>query len=157
MRSVTSKAFEERLEASIRQIGLAEPIKVARLSRDRYLIVDGVMRIRAINAIREESPESFRTIPAYEVDFKRRFEVRYQTDIYQDLLPSQLAMLVEHLHKKEGIRKNEIASYIGVSPATLRNYTGLWRLLQRNGIFAQLVRLMDVGVIPASNPYAWLR
>ena len=40
---------------------------------------------------------------------------------------------------------------------TLRNYTGLWRLLQRGGLFAKVVELMDVEVIPSSNPYAWLR
>jgi hypothetical protein len=66
-------------------------------------------------------------------------------------------MLVEHLHKAEHIRKIDIARYIGVSPATLRNYTGLWRLLQRGELFAKIVDLMDVEVIPSSNPYAWLR
>ena len=91
------------------------------------------------------------------MDYDRRYELRYQTDIYQDLLPSQLAGLVEHLHKTEHVRKADIARYIGVSPATLRNYTGLWRLLQRGGLFAKIVELMDVEVIPSSNPYAWLR
>lgn len=157
MRSSGSKVFEERLEASIAKIGLAEPLKVAPLQSGKYLVVDGVMRTRAISNIRRREPEAFDQVQAYAVDFNKRFEVRYQTDIYQDLLPSQLAALVEHLHKTEGVRKNEIASFIGVSPATLRNYTGLWRLLQRGGLFARLVRLMDVGVIPSSNPYAWLR
>jgi len=72
-------------------------------------------------------------------------------------LPSQLAELVEHLHQTEHILKADIARYIGVSPATLRNYTGLWRLMQRGGLFAKIVELMDAGVIPSSNPYAWLR
>jgi hypothetical protein len=157
MRSAGSKQFEERLEASIRSIGLAEPLKVAPLPDNSYLVVDGVMRLRAITSIRNGDPSAFSRIPAYSVDHRSRFEVRYQTDIYQDLLPSQLAVLVEHLHKTKGVPKKEIASYIGVSPATLRNYTGLWRLLQRGGLFARLVELMDVGVIPASNPYAWLR
>ena len=102
-------------------------------------------------------PERFQTIAAYIFDYDRRFEIRYQSDIYQDLLPSQLAMLVEHLHRAEHVRKIDIARYIGVSPATLRNYTGLWRLLQRGGLFAKIVDLMDVEVIPSSNPYAWLR
>jgi len=157
MRSAESRVFEERLEASIRRIGLSEPIKVAELPGSKFLVVDGVMRLRAIKSIRKKRPDAFETIPAYEVDYEKRFELRYQTDIYQDLLPSQLAGLVEHLHKAEGVRKNEIASYIGVSPATLRNYTGLWRLVHRGGLFARLVRLMDAGIIPASNPYAWLR
>jgi hypothetical protein len=91
------------------------------------------------------------------MDYERRYELRFQTDIYQDLLPSQLAGLVEHLHKTEHIRKADIARFIGVSPATLRNYTGLWRLLQRGGLFARVVELMDFDVIPSSNPYAWLR
>ncbi len=156
-RSSSSKPFEERLKASIEEIGLAEPIKVAPLPDGKHLVVDGMMRFRAVMAIRSADPTAFRTIPAYVVDYERRFELRYQTDIYQDLLPSQLAALVEHLHKAEQVRKSEIARYIGVSPPTLRNYTGLWRLLQRGGLFARLVELMDVDVIPASNPYAWLR
>jgi hypothetical protein len=154
---VVSKQFAERLRASIEEIGLAEPLKVARLSQDQYLVVDGVMRLRAIVSIRDRDPARFTTVPAYVFDYSRCFEIRYQTDIYQDLLPSQLASLVEHLHRTAQIKKADIARYIGVTPPTLRNYTGLWRLLQRGGLFADLVDLMDAGVIPASNPYAWLR
>lgn len=156
-RSGNSKQFEERLRSSIEEVGLAEPIKVAALPTGGYLVVDGTMRLRAIAAIREADPSAFEKIPAYVTDYERRFEIRFQTDIYQDLLPSQLAMLVEHLHKTEKVKKTDIARYIGVSPATLRNYTGLWRLMQRGGYFAKIVELMDVGVIPSSNPYAWLR
>jgi ParB-like chromosome segregation protein Spo0J len=156
-RSGSAKQFEERLRSSIEEIGLAEPIKVAPMPSGQYLVVDGAMRIRAISAIREDDPSMFRTVPAYITDYERRFEIRYQTDIYQDLLPSQLASLVEHLHKAEHVRKADIARYIGVSPATLRNYTGLWRLMQRGGLAEKIVELMDVGVIPSSNPYAWLR
>jgi hypothetical protein len=156
-RSRTSKVFEERLRASIEGIGLAEPLKVALTPAGKYLVVDGMIRLRAVRSIREINPTAFRIVPAYVVDFGRRFEIRFQSDIYQDLLPSQLASLVEHLHTTENVTKAEIARYIGVSPATLRNYTGLWRLVQRGGWFARLVELMDVGVIPASTPYAWLR
>ncbi|MEK6311006.1 MAG: hypothetical protein V4755_09885, partial [Curtobacterium sp.] len=67
------------------------------------------------------------------------------------------AALVEHLHKSENVLKVDIARYIGVSPATLRNYTGLWRLMERGGLTARIVEVMDVGVFPSSNPYAWLR
>jgi ParB-like nuclease family protein len=156
-RSGSAKQFEERLQASIEEIGLAEPIKVAPLPQGGYLVIDGTMRLRAVRAIRQQHPERFTTVAAYLLDYERRFGLRYQSDIYQDLLPSQLAALVEHLHKTEQVRKVDIARYIGVSPATLRNYTGLWRLLQRGGLFAKIVELMDVQVIPASNPYAWLR
>jgi hypothetical protein len=156
-RSGSAKQFEERLKASIEEIGLAEPIKVAPLPRGQYLVVDGTLRLNAITAIRADDPKAFAKVPVYVMDFDRRFEIRYQTDIYQDLLPSQLASLVEHLHKTEHIRKADIARYIGVSPPTLRNYTGLWRLIARGGLFARIVELMDVEVIPSSNPYAWLR
>lgn len=120
-------------------------------------MVDGNLRLRAIHAIREVHPDRFKTVAVYLLSYEQRYEVRFQSDIYQDVLPSQLATLVEHLHQAEHVRKNDIARYIGVSPATLRNYTGLWRLLERGGLFAQIVELMDVGVVPASNPYAWLR
>jgi ParB-like chromosome segregation protein Spo0J len=156
-RSGSAKQFEDRLRSSIEEIGLVEPLKVAPLPTGKYLVVDGTMRLKAIVALRKDEPAAFSTIPAYVVDYDRRYELRYQTDIYQDLLPSQLAELVEHLHQREHILKADIARYIGVSPATLRNYTGLWRLLQRGGLFAKVVELMDVEVIPSSNPYAWLR
>jgi hypothetical protein len=156
-RSRGSKPFEERLRASIEAVGLAEPIKVAPQPGGTYLVIDGAMRLQAIQGIRQHKPDAFAAIPAYVVDFTHRFELRFQTDIYQDLLPSQLAVLVEHLHQTENVRKVDIARYIGVSPTTVRNYTGLWRLMQRGGFFSQLVQLMDVEVIPSSNPFVWLR
>lgn len=156
-RARNAKSFEERLQASIEEIGLAEPIKVALREDGRYLVVDGTMRVKAIDSIREANPDRFATIAGYVVDYDQRFEVRYQTDIYQDLLPSQLAALMEHLHEVENVRKVDIGRFVGVSAPTVRNYTGLWRMMQRGGLLARLVELMDVGVIPSSNPYAWLR
>lgn len=156
-RSARSKVFEEHLAASIREIGLAEPIKVADRGRGAFVVIDGVMRLRAITTIRQEDPKRFETVSAYVLAFDARYELRFQTDIYQDLLPSQLASLVEHLHEHAQISKKEIARFIGISSATLRNYTGLWRLVQRAGLFGRIVDLMDHGVLPASNPYAWLR
>lgn len=157
VRSGSAKAFEERLRSSIEEIGLAEPLKVAARPEGGYLVIDGALRLRAIHAIRERDAALFQTVAVYVLEYNQRFEIRYQSDIYQDLLPSQLAMLVEHLHKSEQVRKTDIARYIGVSPATLRNYTGLWRLMERGGLFARIVELMDVDVFPSSNPYAWLR
>jgi ParB-like chromosome segregation protein Spo0J len=156
-RTGSAKQFEERLRSSIQAIGLTEPLKVAPLTAGRYLVIDGAMRLRAVQSIRAAEPSRFNTVAAYVHDYDRRYELRYQSDIYQDLLPSQLAQLVEHLHATEHVRKVDIARYIGVSPATLRNYTGLWRLIKRGGLFAAIVELMDVEMIPASNPYAWLR
>ncbi|WP_456846867.1 hypothetical protein [Cellulomonas sp. P5_C6] len=156
-RSGSARSFEDRLRSSIEEIGLAEPLKVAARPDGGYLVIDGTMRLRAIRSIREKNPRRFQTLAAYVIDYQQRYEIRYQSDIYQDLLPSQLATLVEHLHRSENVRKVDIARYIGVSPATLRNYTGVGRLLERHGLFARIVELMDVGVVPASNPYAWLR
>lgn len=157
LRSGSAKSFEDRLRSSIDEMGLAEPLKVAANPDGGYLVIDGALRLRALQSIREKDPTRFTKISAYLLDYDLRYEIRFQSDIYQDLLPSQLATLVEHLHKTENVLKVDIARYIGVSPATLRNYTGLWRLLERGGLSARIVELMDVGVFPSSNPYAWLR
>lgn len=157
VRSGSAKSFEDRLRSSLDEIGLAEPLKIAASPGGGYLVIDGGLRLRAIQAIRDQDPTRFVSVAAYLLDYDLRYEIRFQSDIYQDLLPSQLATLVEHLHKTENVLKVDIARYIGVSPATLRNYTGLWRLMERGGLFARIVELMDVGVFPASNPYAWLR
>lgn len=151
------RVFEDRLRASILAIGLVEPIKVARSDEGRYVVLDGVLRLNAFRELEAESPERFGTIQALLYEYSRRFEVRFQSDIYQDLLPSQLARLVEHLHAESNIPKHDIARYLGVSPATLRNYTGLWRMVERGGSFQLVVDLMDLNVVPSSNPYAWLR
>jgi hypothetical protein len=156
-RKGSAKAFSERLRASIDEIGLAEPIKVVRLPKGGYLVIDGGLRLQAIREIRKGDSQRFKTVAAYLFDYGQRFEIRYQSDIYQDLLPSQLAQLVEHLHGSEHVKKLDIARYIGISPATLRNYTGLARLVKRGGLFAQVVALMDAAVFPSSNPFAWLR
>lgn len=157
IRSGSAKSFEDRLRSSVDEIGLAEPLKVAADPEGGYLVIDGALRLRAVQSIREKDPLRFETVTAYLLDYDLRYEIRFQSDIYQDLLPSQLATLVEHLHKTENVLKVDIARYIGVSPTTLRNYTGLWRLMERGGLAARIVELMDVGVFPASNPYAWLR
>lgn len=157
LRTGSAKSFEDRLRSSVDEIGLAEPLKVAANPDGGYLVIDGALRLRAVKSIRETDPTRFAKIAAYLLDYDLRYEIRFQSDIYQDLLPSQLATLVEHLHKSENVLKIDIARYIGVSPATLRNYTGLWRLMERGGLFARIVELMDVGVFPSSNPYAWLR
>ena len=149
--------FIHLLEASIREIGLAEPLKVARIRGLSYVIVDGILRHEAICRIRETDDDAFNQIPAVVYPYERRFEIRYQTDIYQDLMPSQLAQLVEHLHAKEGVSKQEMAASLGIARPTLRNYTGLSRLATRGGISRSIVALMDLQVIPSSNPYAWLR
>ena len=156
-RTHSAKVFEDHLLQSIREVGLAEPLKVARDPDGQLVIVDGVLRYRALVSLSALDPIRFQSVPVYVVPYAKRFEIRFQTDIYQDLLPSQLARLVEHLHATERIQKKEIAKYIGISAATLRNYTGLWRLVQRSGLFATIVDLMDRGIVPASNPYAWLR
>lgn len=157
VRSGSAKSFEDRLRSSVDEIGLAEPLKVAANPDGGYLLIDGALRLSAIKSIRSKEPRRFKTIAAYLLDYDLRYEIRFQSDIYQDLLPSQLAALVEHLHKTENVLKVDIARYIGVSPATLRNYTGLWRLMERGGLAARIVDLMDLGVFPSSNPYAWLR
>ena len=156
-RTSSSKVFEDHLRASIEEIGLTEPLKVAKCPNGRYLVIDGVLRLRAIQFIRESEADRFKRIPAYVMNYSQRFEFRFQSDIYQDLLPSQLATLVEHLHEAEKIPKADIARYIGVSRTTLRNYTGLWRMIKRGGVFVRIVELMDLSVLPSSNPYAWLR
>jgi hypothetical protein len=156
-RSGSTKSFEDRLRSSIDEIGLAEPLKIAPKPNGGYVVIDGAMRLGAIRAIRKKDTSRFTKVAAYVLDYGKRYEIRYQSDIYQDLLPSQLATLVEHLHRAENVLKVDIARYIGVSPATLRNYTGLWRLMERGGLFARIVKLMDVEVFPSSTPYAWLR
>src|SRR5688572_26148188 len=108
-RSGSAKAFSERLQASIEQIGLAEPVKVAPLPSGGYLVIDGGLRLQAIRVIRMKEPARFEKVPAYLFDYEQRFEIRYQSDIYQDLLPSQLAQLVEYLHDAEHIKKIDIA------------------------------------------------
>ena len=112
-RTGSAKAFSERLQASIEEVGLAEPLKVAPLPKGGYLVIDGGLRLQAIRALRKRDTSRFNTIAAYNYDYEQRFEIRYQSDIYQDLLPSQLAQLVDvlHLAQAEDIDQDAEADY----------------------------------------------
>src|SRR5262245_28318995 len=100
-----SRRFVHLLEASIREIGLTEPLKVGKTRDGRMVVIDGILRHEAIGRIRDTDPSYLTMVPVIIYPHDQRFEIRYQTDIYQDLLPSQLAELVEHLHMAEGVTK----------------------------------------------------
>src|SRR5690349_13663323 len=86
IRSGSAKSFEDRLRASIEEIGLAEPLKVAADPKGGYLVIDGALRLRAVESIRKSDPTRFETLSAYLRHYNLRYEIRFQSDIYQDLL-----------------------------------------------------------------------
>ena len=82
-RTGSAKSFAERLQASIEEIGLAEPIKVAPLSDGGYLVIDGGLRLQAIRAIRKKEPTRFKRIPAYLFHYEQRFELRELREMHR--------------------------------------------------------------------------
>src|SRR5687768_497429 len=87
VRSKRSKTFEDRLRSSIEEIGLSEPLKVAPTGSGDFVVIDGAMRLRSMQLIQESDRTRFPVVPVYVFDYSQRYEIRFQTDIYQDLLP----------------------------------------------------------------------
>ena len=59
-RSGSAKSFEERLRLSIEEIGLAEPLKVAKQPQGGYVVIDGAIDTEWIKA---NFPERYNSGP----------------------------------------------------------------------------------------------
>jgi hypothetical protein len=154
-RSGRSKQFEERLRASIAEVGLAEPIKVARTPGGQYVVIDGIMRLNAIAEIRATDPTAFATIPAYVVEYGRRFEIRYQTDIYQDLhYGADMPWTARHIRTVLGRQEAP-----DPAPALLHAVNPSWSLLERQQppqSRSWLSALSPQSILGSTQPYPYV-
>lgn len=123
-RDFDESAMQE-LAASIREIGIIQPITVRQGSDGRYQIVAGERRWRAAQIV------GLTTIPAYirTIDDENIMAVALVENIQrEDLNAIEIALAYQHLLEGEGMTQEKVAERVGKSRTAVANQLRLLRL-----------------------------
>ncbi len=120
----SEEALDE-LAASIRELGLIQPITVRKLDFNRYQLVSGERRYRASQKI------GLTTIPAYIriANDQESLEMALVENIQrQDLDPVEIALSYQRLIDEVGLTQEKLSERVGKKRSTITNYLRLLRL-----------------------------
>ena len=123
-REFDASALEE-LAASIRQIGIVQPITLRQMEDGRFQIIAGERRWRASQLA------GLTTIPAYIRTIKDEnvMEMALVENIQrEDLNAIEIALAYEHLLEKSGMTQEKVSERVGKSRAAIANYLRLLKL-----------------------------
>jgi ParB family chromosome partitioning protein len=124
-RSNFDDASLQELAASIRELGLIQPITVRKLGFDRYQLVSGERRYRASRLI------GMKRIPAYIriANDQESLEMALVENIQrQDLDPVEIALSYQRLIEEIGLTQEKLSERVGKKRSTITNYLRLLRL-----------------------------
>lgn len=123
-REFDASALEE-LAASIRQIGIVQPITLRQMEDGRFQIIAGERRWRASQLA------GLTSIPAYIRTIKDEnvMEMALVENIQrEDLNAIEIALAYEHLLEKSGMTQEKVSERVGKSRAAIANYLRLLKL-----------------------------
>ena len=123
-REFDASALEE-LAASIRQIGIVQPITLRQMEDGRFQIIAGERRWRASQLA------GLTAIPAYIRTIKDEnvMEMALVENIQrEDLNAIEIALAYEHLLEKSGMTQEKVSERVGKSRAAIANYLRLLKL-----------------------------
>lgn len=115
----------QELAASIREIGIIQPITLRQVEGDRYQIIAGERRWRASQIA------GLTAIPAYirMVEDEGVMEMALIENIQrEDLNAIEIALAYEHLAETTGMTQEKISARVGKSRTAVTNYLRLLRL-----------------------------
>ena len=115
----------EELAASIRSLGLIQPITVRRTDSGRYQIISGERRFRA------SKMAGLTTIPAYvrTADDENVMEMALIENIQrEDLNSMEIALAYQHLLEQYSLTQEQLSDRVGKNRATIANYLRLLKL-----------------------------
>jgi len=115
----------EELAASLRALGLVQPITVQALPSGSYQIISGERRWRAAQLA------GLKTLPAYirSTQEGELLELALIENIQrEDLNAIEIALAYEHLLEKSGMTQERVAERVGKSRAAIANYLRLLKL-----------------------------
>jgi len=118
----------EELAASIRQLGIIQPITVRALGDDRYELISGERRLRASRRA------GLKRIPAYvrEADTEAMLEMAIVENVQrEDLNPVEVALGYQRLMEEVGLTQEQVADKVGKNRSTVANTLRLLRLPPR--------------------------
>ena len=115
----------EELAASIKQLGVIQPITVKKTADDKYIIISGERRWRASQKV------GLATLPAYvrEVDDEDLHAMALVENIQrQDLNAIEIALGMQRLIEECGLTQEAMADKVGKKRSTVSNYMRLLNL-----------------------------
>jgi len=124
-RSEFDKESMAELAASIKTIGIIQPITLRKLADDEYQIIAGERRYRAALQV------GFDTIPAYikTADDESILEMALIENIQrEDLNSVEIALAYQNLIEMHGLTQEQLSERIGKKRATIANYLRLLKL-----------------------------
>ena len=124
-RSLFDEDKLEELAASIREIGIIQPITLRQTAENRFQIIAGERRWRASQIA------GLKTIPAYIRTIKDEsvMEMALVENIQrEDLNAIEIALAYEHLLDAEGMTQEKVSERVGKSRTAITNYLRLLRL-----------------------------
>lgn len=124
-RDVFNQEAIDELAASIRTLGLIQPITVRKVSDTRYQIISGERRFRACTKL------GMPTVPAYvrETNDKGMLEMAIVENIQRENLdPIEVALSYQRLIDECNLTQEEMAQRLGKKRASVTNYLRLLKL-----------------------------
>jgi ParB/RepB/Spo0J family partition protein len=117
---------DEQLRASIRASGVEQPLVVL-ASEGVYKVIKGTRRLAIAKELDiPKLPCVILTLPAGADEMAFMRKERFRIDEHrQDLLPTQRAELVEEIKRAHGFTNPQVATYLGVVPDTIANWTDI--------------------------------
>ena len=115
----------EELAASIREIGIIQPITLRQIAENRFQIIAGERRWRASQIA------GLKTIPAYirTIRDESVMEMALVENIQrEDLNPIEISLAYEHLMEGKDMTQEKVAERVGKSRANVTNYLRLLKL-----------------------------
>ncbi len=122
------EAALDELAASIRQLGIIQPITVRALGDERYELISGERRLRASRRA------GLKRIPAYvrEADTEAMLEMAIVENVQrEDLNPVEVALGYQRLMEEIGLTQEQVADKVGKNRSTVANTLRLLRLPPR--------------------------
>ena len=122
------EAALDELAASIRQLGIIQPLTVRSLGDDRYELISGERRLRASRRA------GLKRVPAYvrEADTEAMLEMAIVENVQrEDLNPVEVALGYQRLIEEVGLTQEQVADKVGKNRSTVANALRLLRLPPR--------------------------
>ena len=123
-RDFDAEAMEE-LAASIREIGIIQPITLRQIAKNRFQIIAGERRWRASKIA------GLSAIPAYirTIDDENVMEMALVENIQrEDLNSIEIALAYQHLLEGNGMTQEKVSERVGKSRTAIANYLRLLKL-----------------------------
>ncbi len=122
------EAALDELAASIRQLGIIQPVTVRALGERSFEIISGERRLRAARRA------GLKRIPAYvrEADSEAMLEMAIVENVQREQLnPVEVALAYQRLIEECGLRQDDVATKVGKSRVAVTNTLRLLRLPPR--------------------------